>query len=187
MLLMAILPLMLIVTIVIATKLDERGFLGPSLRVIGVVVPLSAIAASLSLGIAALLFVSVSAALALNFVLGAYTLVAGLFHLLWAQLYLAARKTWAALLGGIGTAVALAGALLLNLVGIRFADESAVVVVAFQFGLLLLLTPAIAPNFAAMLAEREMPVQRAVVFGAFGVSTVVLFTCLALVGAVLPA
>ena len=42
--------------------------------------------------------------------------------------------------------------------------------------------PWVAPGLASVLAEREMPVQRAVVLGAFGVATVALFTCSALVG-----
>jgi hypothetical protein len=56
MLLMAILPIMLICTILVATVLDRRGYLGPSFRLVGVVFPLAAIAASLALASAAILF-----------------------------------------------------------------------------------------------------------------------------------
>jgi hypothetical protein len=65
--------------------------------------------------------------------------------------------------------------------------DSAAYLGAFQLALMLLLVPTIAPSLAAVLAEREMPVQRAVVLGAFGVVTVALFTCTALVGGALAA
>jgi hypothetical protein len=187
MLLMAILPIMLIGTILVATVLDRRGYLGPSFRRIGVVFPLAAIAASLALASAAVLFANASDALARDRVLGLYAVGAGIFHLTWAQLYLAARASWAAVIGAVGTAMATIGLVVLSLGGESVVGESGVFLAGFQLALIMLLVPSMAPKLAARLAEREMVVQRAVVLGAFGVATVALFTCYAVVGGTLPA
>jgi hypothetical protein len=187
MLLMAILPIMLIGTILAATVLDRRGYLGPSFRLIGVVFPLAAIAASVALGTAAIYFVGAADALAQNRGLGIYAVAAGMFHLVWAQLFILARAPWAALIGAAGTALSILGSVVLGLVGLPAYAGSAVFLGTFQLGLILLLVPTIAPRLAAVLAEREMPIQRAVVLGAFGVATVALFTCTALVGTALAA
>ena len=186
MLLMAILPMMLIGTILVATVLDRRGYLGPSFRLIGVTFPLAAIAASLALASAAVLFAHASDAFGRDHVLGLYVVGAGMFHLTWAQLYFAARASWAAVLGAVGTALATTGLVVLSLGGKSVIGGSGVFLAGFQLALILLLVPSIAPKLAAKLAEREMPVQRAVVLGAFGVATIALFTCYALVGGALP-
>jgi hypothetical protein len=187
MLLMAILPMMLIGTILVATVLDRRGYLGPSFRLVGVTFPLAAIAASLALASAAVLFAHAADAFARDHLLGLYVIGAGMFHLVWAQLYFAARASWAATLGAAGTALATTGLVVLSLGGKSVIGESAVFLASFQLALILLLVPSIAPKLAAKIAEREMPVQRAVVLGAFGVATIALFTCYALVGGALPA
>jgi hypothetical protein len=186
MLLMAILPIMLIGTILVATVLDRRGYLGPSFRLVGVVFPLAAIAASLALAAAAILFAHAADAFARDRLLGLYTIGAGMFHLVWAQLYFASRASWAAILGAAGTAVATIGLVVFSVAGLSAVGESGVYLAGFQLALIVLLVPSIAPRLAAKLAEREMPVQRAVVLGAFGVATVALFTCYAVVGGALP-
>ncbi|MEA2676818.1 MAG: hypothetical protein QOJ81_959 [Chloroflexota bacterium] len=187
MLLMAILPMMLIGTILVATVLDRRGYLGPSFRVVGVVFPLAAIAASLALASAAIFFAHATEAFARDHVLGLYTIGAGMFQLMWAQLYFAARASWAAVIGAVGTAIATIGLLAFNIAGQPAVGDSGVYLAGFQLALILLLVPSIAPGLSARLAEREMPMQRAVVLGAFGVATVALFTCYAVVGGALPA
>ena len=187
MLLMAILPMMLIGTILVATVLDRRGYLGPSFRLVGVVFPLAAIAASLSLASAAVLFAHAADAFGRDRMLGLYVVGAGMFHLTWAQLYFAARASWAAVLGAAGTALATTGLVVLGVGGKSVIGDSGVFLAGFQLALILLLVPSIAPKLAQKLAEREMPVQRAVVLGAFGVATIALFTCYALVGGALPA
>jgi hypothetical protein len=181
MLLMAILPMLLICTIVFATFLDRRGYLGPSLRVVGAVVPLAAIAASLSLAAAATYFANASDVFAADRGLGAFVIGAGMFQLLWAQLYVLARSAWAASIGAVGTVGLILGGLVFGLVGLPTMTDSVLFLGGFQLALILLLAPSIAPGLASTLAEREMPVQRAVVLGAFGVATVALFTCSALV------
>ena len=186
MLLMAILPMMLIGTILVATVLDRRGYLGPSFRLVGVTFPIAAIAASLALASAAILFAHATEAFARDHLLGLYVVGAGMFHLTWAQLYFAARAPWAATLGAVGTALATIGLVVLSLGGRAVVGESGVFLAGFQMALIMLLVPSIAPKLATMLAEREMPVQRAVVLGAFGVATIALFTCYALVGGALP-
>lgn len=187
MLLMAILPMMLVCTIVAATVLDRRGYLGPSFRRVGVVLPLAAMAASLALASAAILFAHAADAFARDHVLGLYVVGAGMFHLTWAQLYFAARAPWAAVLGAVGTALATAGLVVLSLGGKSVVGESGVYLAGAQLALIMLLVPSIAPGLAQKLAEREMLVQRAVVLGAFGVAVIALFTCYALVGGALPA
>jgi hypothetical protein len=186
MLLMAILPMMLIGTILVATVLDRRGYLGPSFRLVGVVFPLAAIAASLALAAAALLFAHAADAFARDHLLGLYTVGSGMFHLMWAQVYFAARAPWAAVVGATGTGLATIGLVLFSIAGMPLMGESGAYLAGFQLALILLLIPSIAPRLAAKLAEREMPVQRAVVLGAFGVATVALFTCYAVVGGALP-
>ena len=176
MLLMAILPIMLICTILVATVLVRRGYLGPQFRVVAVSFPLAAIAASLSLGAAAILFVHVGDALTNNWGLGLFAVVGGMFHLLFAQLYVLARSTWAAIVGAVGTVLVMHGSIVFGLLGLPIVAESAPFLGAFQLA-----------SLAAHLAQREMPVQRAVVLGSFGVATVALFTCTALVGGALPA
>jgi hypothetical protein len=186
MLLMAILPMMLIGTILVATVLDRRGYLGPSFRLVGVVFPLAAIAASLALAAAALLFAHAADAFARDHLLGLYTVGSGMFHLMWAQVYFAARAPWAAAVGATGTGLATLGLVAFSIAGMPLMGASGVYLAGFQLALILLLIPSIAPRLAAKLAEREMPVQRAVVLGAFGVATVALFTCYAVVGGALP-
>ncbi|HUP83473.1 MAG TPA: hypothetical protein VM284_04700 [Candidatus Limnocylindria bacterium] len=185
MLLMAILPMMLIGTILAATVLDRRGYLGPSFRLIGVAFPLAAIAASLALASAAILFAHAAEAFAHGYGIGLYAIGAGMFHLIWAQLYFAARASWAALLGALGTAIATIGLLVFG--GLPAMGGSGVYLAGFQLSLIMLLVPSIAPSLAERLAQRQMPVQRAVVLGAFGVAVIALFTCYALVGGALPA
>jgi hypothetical protein len=109
-----------------------------------------------------------------------------MFHLTWAQLYFAARASWAAAVGAMGTALATIGLVLFSLAGFSAVGQTGVFLAGFQLSLILLLVPSIAPSLAAKLAEREMPVQRAVVLGAFGVATIALFTTYALVGGALP-
>jgi hypothetical protein len=187
MLLMGILPAMLVFTILIATVLDRRGYLGPSFRVVGLAVPFAAIAASTALGTSAIYFLHAGEALDLDRGLGLYALAAGLFYLFWAQLYLASRQPWAATIGALGTVVVILGSLAFGFVALPGMAGSAVFLGAFQLALIMMLVPSIAPGLAATLAEREMPVQRAVVLGGFGVATVALFTCAVLVGGALPA
>jgi hypothetical protein len=151
-----------------------------------VVFPLAAIAASLALAAAAILFAHAADAFARDRSLGLYTIGSGMFHLMWAQLYFASRASWAAVVGAAGTAVATIGLVLFSMGGLPFLGQSGVYLAGFQLALILLLVPSIAPRLAAKLAEREMPVQRAVVLGAFGVATVALFTCYAVVGGALP-
>jgi hypothetical protein len=186
MLLMAILPTLLVCTILVATVLDRRGYLGPSFRVVGVVLPLAAIAASLSLGTAAIFFFHAADAFAQDRGLGVFAIGAGMFYLTWAQLYVVARAAWAALIGAVGTVLLMVGSVVFDFVGLHEMADSTEFLGAFQLALLLLLVPLIAPSLAAVLAERELPVQRGVVLGAFGVVTVALFTCYALVGGGLP-
>jgi hypothetical protein len=183
MLLMAILPIMLICTILAATVLDRRGYLGNSLRLVGVVSPLAAIAASVALGIAAAYFMGADEVLAQDRVLGIYALAAAMFHLMWALLFVVARTAWAAVIGALGTGLTTVGSALLGILHLPAYAGSAVYLGTFQMTLILLLVPSIAPSLASALAQREMPVQRAVVLGAFGVATVALFTSSALVGA----
>jgi len=186
MLWMAILPMTLIGSILVATALDERGFLGPSFRLIGIVVPLAVVATSLSLGTAALFFVRAGDLATEQSGAGLYAIGAGMFHLIWAQLYLVTRALWAAAIGAVGSALALIGSMLVGLAGASAGGNQSIFLIVFQVALILLLVPAIAPTLAARLAEREMPIQRAVVLAAFGVASVAMFTFAALVGWALP-
>jgi hypothetical protein len=163
MLLMAILPMMLIATILVVTSLDARGLLGPPRRKVSLHVPLSTIAAGLALAAAAVLAAAARDPLLLG---------AACFQVGWAIVHARIRTPTTATVGMVGAAGVLVGALA--------AGAADAALVGFEVALALALVPQVAPTLAARLSERQMKVQRATVLSVFCLSVTALFAVVAL-------
>jgi hypothetical protein len=185
MLLMAILPMMLIGTIVIVTELDSRGLLGPPRRKVSLRVPLSAIASGLAFGAAA---VHLSALGHSSSQAGELLLLAAIsFQAGWALVHLLAHSATSATMGMLGTGLVIGGWLIGRVTSPQgFAGAelalSDLFGLGFQLALILALVPQVAPSLAARVAERQMKVQRAVVLSGFCLSVTALFASLAIIG-----
>lgn len=183
MLLMAILPMMLISTILAVSALDARGLLGQR-RKVSLHVPLSAVAAGLALAAAVLhasgLWHETSAFGSQAFVLA----VIG-FQVAWAAGHLRLRNALTATVGMLGTGLVVAAWLVSRATapaaasGVSLDDLA---LIGFQVALVLALVPQVAPSLAARLVEREMKVQRATVLSTFCLAVTALFVGVSLLG-----
>jgi hypothetical protein len=185
MLLMAILPMMLIGTILVVTEIDSRGLLGPPRRKVSLRVPLSAIAGGLALGAAA---IHLSKVASQSTQAGAIVLLAVIsFQIGWGLVHLLARNAVSATVGMVGTGF-IVGSWLIGritappgMAGSEIA-QSDMFLLGFEVALILALVPQVAPSLAGRLAERQMKVHRAVVLSGFCLAVTALFASLALVG-----
>ena len=185
MLLMPILPMMLIGTILVVSALDSRGLLGPSRRMVSLHVPLSAIAAGLSLAAAAVKVSESGNSQSAD--LGGMSLLAAIcFQVGWALVHVRFRSAASATVGMLGTGAIIFAWLTAQVLerGISAPDAfmSAVVWVGLEVALVLALVPQVAPTLSVRLSERMMKVQRATVLAGFCLASTILFASLALVG-----
>jgi hypothetical protein len=184
MLLMAILPMMLIGTILVVTSFDARGLLGPR-RKVSLQVPLAAIAAGLALSAAA---VRGGSQFAQGFTADGANLfaLATVFQFGWGFVHFRARNAASATVGMLAAGVAVGASLVGHVYGSVLAGAQVALSdlfgVSFEVALILALVPQVAPALAARLAERQMKVQRATVLSVFCLAITALFTSLALIG-----
>lgn len=185
----SLLPLMLVGTIVVATALQSRGLLGAPDRMVGMTAPLTAIAAGLSLGAAAIHFAVIAEHLAENLAFGLFFLGLGWFQAIWAQVYLLRPKRDVALTGAVVNAGVIGIWIASRTTGLPFGPEPWVaaavglpdlVATAFEVGLIGVLLPALGYRPLAAVVHKRMPYQKAVVLAAFCILTVTVLTAVAL-------
>ena len=191
MLLMSLLPILFIGIVLIANALDRRHVFGQQSRTVGLSVPLTAIAAGLSLGAAAIHFSVIREHLE-EFALFGYAFI-GLawFQAIWALVYVLRGNARMALGGAAVNAGAVTVWLISRTFGLPFGSEAGVpeavgfadlLATAFEVALIAVLAATLWPAWARRLARREMPIQRAFVLAVFCVATMVLLTVVAMAG-----
>ena len=191
MMVVSLLPILLIATVLLANALDKRQFFSGQSRTVGPNVPLTAIAAGLSLGAAAIHF-SVIQHHFEEFALFGYAFI-GLawFQAIWALVHVLRSDAPVALLGVAVNAGTVTVWLISRTVGLPIGPEAGVpeavgfadlLATAFEVALIAVLTAALWPAWARRLALREMRVQKAFVLVVFCVATMVLLTVVAMAG-----
>lgn len=184
-----ILPLLLIGAVVLANALDARGAFARYDQIVGMGVPLTAIAAGLSLGSAAIHFAVIESHFT-EFAPYGYAFI-GLawFQAIWAQVYLLRPGRRTALAGALVNLGVVAAWLVSRTVGLPFGPEAGVsqpigfsdlLATAFEVLLIGVLAAALQPDLARRLALRQLPVQKAFVLATFCIATVIAMTILAL-------
>ncbi len=189
MMIMPIVPLLLIGAVVLANALDARGAFRGHEPVVGLGVPLTAIAAGLSLAAAAIHFAVIESHFD-EFALYGYAFI-GLawFQAIWAQVYLLRGGRRLAILGAAVNAGVVVVWLISRTVGLPFGPEAGVpqpigfadmVATSFEVLLVGVLAVSTAPALARALAVRELPIQKAFVLATFSIGTMVALTVVAL-------
>lgn len=189
MFLMPMLPALLIATIVIATLLDRRGYLGAAGRMVSAYAPVAVIAAALSVAAAGIHFAVIQSHLEEDISQGVFFFGVGVFQAIWAQAYLMRDSRRLAQLAALVNAAVVATWVVSRTVGlpigatpwvpetVGFADLLAT---SFEIGLIGLLLPRLLPGRFASWLSGELPVQKAFVLASFTIVTLTLLTGVAL-------
>jgi hypothetical protein len=152
-------------------------------------VPLIAIAASLSLGAAAIHFAAIESHFDEFAPYGFAFIGLAWFQAIWAQVYLLRPGRRAALIGAAVNVGVVGVWLISRAVGLPFGPEAGVpqavgfpdlLATSFEMVLIGVLGTALLPASERRLALREMPIQKAFVLATFATGTVVAMTILAL-------
>lgn len=186
------LPMLLIATVLLANALDRRWIFGEESRSVGLSVPLTAIAAGLSQGAAAIHF-SVIQHHFEEFALFGYAFIglAG-FQAIWAMVHVLRGDARVAMLGAAVNAGAVVIWVVSRTAGLPIGPEPGLpeavgfadlLATAFEVALIVVLVAALPSAWSPKVATSEMPIQKAFVLAAFCVTTVVLLTVVALAGA----
>jgi hypothetical protein len=189
MFLMPLLPALLVATIVIATWLGKRGYLGKPDRMVSVFAPVAIIAAALSLAAAGIHFAVIQEHLDVDVGEGVFFFGIGVFQLIWAQAYLLRDDRRIAVAGAAVNAAVVVLWAVSRTVGLPFGPTPGVpesiglvdlLATAFEIGLVGLLLPRVLPDRFAGWLSTELPMQKAVVLAGFTVVAVTLLTGVAL-------
>lgn len=189
MLLMPIVPLLLIGSVLLANALDGRGAFAGHAQIVGLGVPLVAIAAGLSLGAAAIHFSVVESHFDEFAPYGLVFLGVASFQVIWALVYLLRPGSRVALLGAAVNAGVVVAWLASRTIGLPFGPEAGIpqapgfadlLATAFELLLIGILVAAMLPAVTRRMAAREMTVQKAFVLAAFCTATVIAMTAVAL-------
>ena len=189
MFLMPLLPVLLVVTIVLAAWLDKRGYLGAVGRMVSAYAPVAVIAAALSLAAAGIHFAVIQEHLEIDVSEGVFFFGIGVFQAIWAQAYLLRDSHRLAQIAALVNAAVIATWVVSRTVGlpigqtpwvpeaVGFADLLAT---SFEIGLIGLLLPRLLPERFAAWLSGELPAQKAFVLASFTIVTLTLLTGLAL-------
>ena len=187
----AMLPVLLVVIVLIATALQRRGLLGDAARMIALPTALAAIAVGLSLAAAVIHFAVLEAHLVDGLLFGLFFLAVGAFQLIWAQAYLLNRGRAVAAAGVLANTAIVATWLLSRTIGVPLGPQAWVpepvglvdlTATSLELALIALLLPSLMPARMRDFNARRLPVQDAAVLAGFCVVTITVLTAVALLG-----
>jgi hypothetical protein len=181
-------PAMLMATVVLATVLRNGGLLGEADRVVSLTATAAAVAATLSLGSAAIHFAVIQEHLAFDIGFGLFFIGIAWFQAIWAQVYLLRRDTWIAALSLMVNAAVVAVWLVSRTTGLPFGPQPWVpetigpldlFATGFEIALVSVLLPAVLPRRWPSFATDRMSFERAFVLATFSILTVTLLASFA--------
>jgi hypothetical protein len=189
MFLMPLLPALLVATIVLATWLDKRGYLGAAGRMVSAYAPVAVIAAALSLAAAGIHFAVITEHLEYDVAAGVAMFGVGVFQAIWAQAYLLRDSRRLAQVAAVVSVAVVAVWVVSRTIGLPlgatpWVPESVgiadLLATSFEIGLIGLLLPRLLPERFAGWLKTELPAQKAFVLAGFTIVAVTVLTGVAL-------
>jgi hypothetical protein len=191
MFLFPLLPAMLVGTIVVAQVLQKRGLFGAADRTVAMSATLAAVAATLSLGAAAIHFAVIKEHLEFDLGFGLFFIALGWFQVVWAQLYLLRPSALLARVAAAANLVVIGVWVVSRTTGLPFGPQPwvpeavgtlDVFASAFELALVAVLLPQVAPRRWPSMANQRIAFERAFVLAAFTVLMVTTLATIALIG-----
>jgi hypothetical protein len=191
MFLFPMLPAMLVGTIVVAQMLQKRGLFGRPDRTVAMSATLAAVAATLSLGSAAIHFAVIKEHLEFDLAFGLFFIALGWFQVVWAQVYLLRPSAVLARIAAGVNLLVVAIWVISRTTGLPFGPQPwvpeaigtlDVFASAFEVALVAVLLPAIAPRRWPSVVAQRMAFEKAFVLATFTVLTVTTLATVALLG-----
>jgi hypothetical protein len=176
-------PAMLMATVVLATVLRNRGLLGEPDRVVSLTATAAAVAATLSLGSAAIHFAVIQEHITYDLGFGLFFIGIAWFQAIWAQVYLLRRDRWIAAASLVVNVAVVAVWLVSRTTGLPFGPAPWVpepigpldlFATGFEIALITVLLPAVLPRRWPTFATDRMSFERAFVLATFSIVTVTL-------------
>lgn len=184
-------PLMLVGTIVAAVALRKLGLLGEKDRTVALPAAVAAVAATLSLGAAAIHFAVIQDHLAVDLGYGLFFIGLGWFQAIWAQVYLMRHSALLAAAAVLVNTLVVCVWLVSRVTGLPFGptpwqpepiETLDVFATVFEVALIAFILPTAVPRRWPNFQAERIAFERAVVLAAFALITVTLLATIALLG-----
>lgn len=185
------LPAILIGTIVVAQMLQKRGLFGGPDQTVAISATLAAVAATLSIGSAAIHLAVIKEHLASDLGFGLFFIALAWFQLVWAQVYLLRPTALMARTAAVVNLVVIGVWVISRTTGLPFGPTPwvpegigtlDVFASAFELALVAVLLPTIAPRRWPSVAAQRLAFEKAFVLATFSVLTVTMLATVALLG-----